>query len=174
MLDINLLLISLISAGSGLTGVFIGYRAVRKNALLETKRMAYGAVISNLHGNFRFRKQEEVDRIIGKAIALAEPELQALLKDYGWVIELYKAVVKPMRESIKHPTPKYFPKGWSQFEKTIRVDSKFRDVVQTIELLMRGEVMAKNKECPDVEQAMVTLENIKNQAVKANIPLRGF
>ena len=108
---------SLISAGAGLFGVWIGYYSARKQGLIDAKREIYGAVISNLDSNFKFRELEEADRILSKATAIAEPELQSLLKDYKWVIEVYKHIVIVMIAEAENKTRTPTPAKWCAIEK---------------------------------------------------------
>ena len=158
---------SLISASSGLLGVLIGYRAAKKQNLLEAKRDAYGAVISNLYSNFRFRELEETDRILGKALALAEPTLQSLLEDYRWIMEVYRTINKHMRGARGNS----IPQEWRELDKIIFSSRNFHEATKTIKLLMRKELEVEDSDNFDIIDAQKLFLYLKKEIEKANIPL---
>jgi len=142
-----LLLSSLLTGLMACFGVWLGYKLTQKQAVRVNKIEAYANIKSNLPTHFANRPNEEIDRIFGKALILAEPELRNLLEYYRYIVIAYNESFKIHKEILKdniqydeYNLIVYDKFKQAEFFKEIKKDKKINKALMVIENLMKKEL----------------------------------
>ena len=154
--------------GGVIVGGVVTYCLTKRQNIQKEKREAYSAVISNTDQNFKFRSMEETSRILGKAITLAKPNLERLLRRYFYMIEVYKSVSDNMR-NISPPTR--IPQKWHEFEKFFRTNLSFRKGISMIETMMLKEIKKAEENEINTKKVEEEFTKCEKMIKESNVPL---